>query len=65
VFGSALREARENAGLSRGELRLRILRFFEASPSISAIRDLEIGEVKEPQARNMVKFKRIFPNLKG
>jgi len=64
LFGRALREARENAGLSRGELRLRILRFFETSPSISAIRDLEIGEVKEPQARNLVKFKRIFPNVK-
>jgi len=64
LFGEKLREARESAGLSRGELRLRILRFYETSPSISAIRDLEIGDVKEPQARNLVKFYRIFPNMK-
>jgi transcriptional regulator with XRE-family HTH domain len=65
MFGRALREAREGAGLSRGELRLRILRFFETAPSISAIRDIENGESTTPQAKNMAKFKRVLPHVTG
>lgn len=63
MFGRALREAREAAGLSRGELRLRILRFFETAPSISTIRDLENGAAEAPQAKNLAKFRRIFPDV--
>ena len=63
MFGELLRLAREKAGLSRGELRLRILRFYPTSPSINAIRDLEQGRKVSPQPRNRLKYLRIFPDL--
>lgn len=55
--------AREQAGLSRGELRLRILRYYSSAPSINAIRDIEQGRRLEPQKRNLVKYIRIFPGI--
>ncbi len=63
LFGSAMRLAREDAGLSRGELRLRILRFFDTAPTLSAIRDLENGQSIAPQAKNLSKIKRALPKL--
>lgn len=62
-FGTAMREARELEGLSRGELRLRILRYFETAPTLSAIRDLERGVHLAPQGKNLAKLKRALPKL--
>lgn len=63
LFAHALREARCADGLSRGQLRLRILRYFETAPSLSAIRDLENGISQAPQGQNLAKFKRALPGL--
>lgn len=63
LAGEILRKEREAAGLSRGELRLRILRYFEKAPSLSAIRDLENGESKAPQRRNWVKYRKVLVTL--
>ena len=58
-----MRTARNLEGLSRGELRLRILRFFETAPTLSAIRDLENGASTSPQGRNLAKLQRALPKL--
>ncbi len=64
MFGAILRQEREKAGLSRGELRLRILRYFETAPSEQAIRDLETGRKNLPQGRNLIKLARVLSTLK-
>jgi hypothetical protein len=62
-FGGALRKARLEAGISRRQLILRILRAFDSAPKLSAIRDLENGKTNFPQERNLMKFKKALPSL--
>jgi transcriptional regulator with XRE-family HTH domain len=56
LFGETLRQERERAGLSREQLRRRILRHFESAPSVNAIRDIENGRTDRPQGHNLVKL---------
>jgi transcriptional regulator with XRE-family HTH domain len=63
MFGEILRNERERAGLSRGELRLRILRYWETSPSVNAIRDLENGSRSKPHPHNLIKLYRVLSTL--
>jgi transcriptional regulator with XRE-family HTH domain len=64
LFGELLRSEREKAGLSREQLRRRILRHFEESPSVNAIRDLENGRARAPQGRNLMKMYHVLAGLK-
>lgn len=58
AYGDWVRAARESLGLSREQLRRRILLQFETAPSVSAIRDLENGTRSDPQKRNRFKYDR-------
>jgi len=60
AFGEWLRSAREALGLTREQLRRRILRQFDTAPTVDAIRRLETGRRKKPQLQNRIKFERVL-----
>jgi ribosome-binding protein aMBF1 (putative translation factor) len=64
MFGKVLKQEREKAGLSREQLRRRILRHYETAPSVNAIRDLENGSNIGPQNRNLEKLLHVLSGLR-
>lgn len=65
AYGEWVRASREALGLSREQLRRRMLLHFETAPTLSGIRDLENGIAKKPSARNRVKYERILRGTTG
>jgi len=60
AFGEWLRSAREALGLTREQLRRRILRQFDTAPTVDAIRRLDTCRRKKPQLQNRIKFERVL-----
>ncbi len=58
AYGDWVRTAREGLGLSREQLRRRMLLHFQDVPTVEAIRFLETGRRKTPLAKNRVKYAR-------
>jgi hypothetical protein len=64
IFGEFLRDLRKKNFLSRGALRLRIIRACGVSISKSCIRDLESGRYEWPREETENQILATIPTLK-